>query len=942
MPKLLPALLLAAALCHAQEFSLQGDQGKIFGPFVLKTGVQIAIGSNKAVIAQTRQERDQYLDGLREVIIPQVDLTNTTLRQVVVFLLKAAEEQDLQKRGLRFQFDFSPEEEKDIHPATISIHARAISVLDVLRVATECTRTKFRLRHGVVTIMPMRAAEDDLLIREYVLHKESLRPGVLELMVATNTMTDAQGDVFLCWTNSPADYFRSFDVKWPARSSITCDLAAGRLRACNTRENLDRIGQLIDEAEGAPRLVHLDMHFVSFGRGQINRLSTSGAGINTATLSALWAGGDGELVTAPSVTTRPGQEAMLKGGTEFIYPANFGLGLTAPPDSGGPVAASNAVAQDGFQTREAGITLQVVPEVSETGPLIRLNLNPQFVEDPVWRDFGPAGQDPTPPDRPGPMKQPFFHVYNLSMSIATLSGHRVLAGGGWPTRDHQRLVYAFVTATLENASGMPLLPGEDSAERLRQAQGSQDIFQFTLRDSQGRISGPFVCNGLGMGEVSIGAATATFTRVEREEQLVERKLRQTVIPELNFRHASIQDVIATLQKASVTNDPQKRGVSFVLAPPQGELDTPLATPDPFAEEDRKGGITFSAKFVSLWDAVKIITEISYCKFRLRGHAVMITPGFPGCIEDFEVRSYKVPCLDVARFNECGRRIAAGTGDATTNSVENRGLPLGPQDLGIKACLENLGVPWPEGTHVRCLPAIGLLRIGHFPWHFAAIEKALVSGALEPLQVKMDVQFVAFDRTNIARLVAAGAPLDTAALAALWTNGCGELIAAPTVVTGPGQEAVVLGDTEVLYPTSFAPAAIVPVGSQRPVVPGHFSLREAGVILQVVPELSADNRLIQATFSPQVVEESKWEDLGPATKDAAGKAGPSQIQQPYFHVFSTSTSVSLASGKRVMIGGGMPSRDGRRLVYVFVTATIVNLRGEALNFRDGDATAPTAR
>jgi hypothetical protein len=36
---------------------------------------------------------------------------------------------------------------------------------------------------------------------------------------------------------------------------------------------------------------------------------------------------------------------------------------------------------------------------------------------------------------------------------------------------------------------------------------------------------------------------------------------------------------------------------------------------------------------------------------------------------------------------------------------------------------------------------------------------------------------------------------------------------------------------------------------------------------------------------------------------------------------------------VLVGGGMPSRDGKRLVYLFVTATVLDIYGEVIKFRD---------
>jgi hypothetical protein len=118
-----------------------------------------------------------------------------------------------------------------------------------------------------------------------------------------------------------------------------------------------------------------------------------------------------------------------------------------------------------------------------------------------------------------------------------------------------------------------------------------------------------------------------------------------------------------------------------------------------------------------------------------------------------------------------------------------------------------------------------------------------------------------------------------------------------------------------------------------VEPGGFQTREVGAILQVVPEGSAEGQIINLTLNTQLVEDSVWESYGSAGREAAGKACAVPMRQPFFHVYATSTSVSLAPGRRVLVGGGMPSRDGKRAVYLFVTATMLDISGDVVKDRD---------
>ena len=211
------------------------------------------------------------------------------------------------------------------------------------------------------------------------------------------------------------------------------------------------------------------------------------------------------------------------------------------------------------------------------------------------------------------------------------------------------------------------------------------------------------------------------------------------------------------------------------------------------------------------------------------------------------------------------------------------------------------------------------------------------------QLEIEVQFVAFDPTNVEKLVATGRlNLDT--LTNLWLNGRGRLLAAPRVRTPAGEEAVVKNVVEYVYPTTFSvsnedhagtnnvsltdthtsAAVTVPKRMVRSpvVVPGGFVTREVGTILQVLPELNPGGTLINLAFNAQIVGEPMVKDYGSKYVDANGKEQQARMEQPFFRVNSISTSVSLRDGERILVGGYRPSGDGTEAVYIFVSARIV--------------------
>ena len=104
---------------------------------------------------------------------------------------------------------------------------------------------------------------------------------------------------------------------------------------------------------------------------------------------------DTDLLSAPKVLTGPGKEATMKVVTEYIYPTEYDVQLTA---SGGSSSSSSGgggsseilavVEPENFTMREVGVILQVTPELSQGGQLINLHLQPRVVSDPTWKNYG--------------------------------------------------------------------------------------------------------------------------------------------------------------------------------------------------------------------------------------------------------------------------------------------------------------------------------------------------------------------------------------------------------------------------------------------------------------------------------------------------------------------------------------------------------------------------
>lgn len=264
------------------------------------------------------------------------------------------------------------------------------------------------------------------------------------------------------------------------------------------------------------------------------------------------------------------------------------------------------------------------------------------------------------------------------------------------------------------------------------------------------------------------------------------------------------------------------------------------------------------------------------------------------------------------------------------------LPTGEQPVtnGVPEEMRRFlsGVSWPEGSSLEYDAAANELVVKNTSKELDRIDSILRPDGCLASVVDIEVQYVSFDLTNISRLAASR--IDTESLTTLWTNGFGVLLAAPKVITRSGCEVLVKGVTECIYPTFFSSLGdstnVNHDTAPTLVEPCDFQTREVGVAMTVMPEVSPEGDIINLTITPSLVEEPVWEDVGVSYVESNGKQHKTVRKQPYFHVYTGSISISIADGARVLMGGGMPSRDGKRIVYMFVSARRVGLRGESLN------------
>ena len=164
---------------------------------------------------------------------------------------------------------------------------------------------------------------------------------------------------------------------------------------------------------------------------------------------------DTDLLSAPKVVTKSGQEATIKVVTEYIYPQDYDVTIqSTSSSSSSSVTSSGSGGGDGkilpmvepqnFTMREVGVILNVTPEVSAEGQMINLDLKPQIISEPTWKDYGmrvpmasvmsenaQVYQQMTGGDMwfNVPMEQPFFKVRAIETHVSLYNGSTLVMGG---------------------------------------------------------------------------------------------------------------------------------------------------------------------------------------------------------------------------------------------------------------------------------------------------------------------------------------------------------------------------------------------------------------------------------------------------------------------------------------------------------------------------------
>jgi len=254
---------------------------------------------------------------------------------------------------------------------------------------------------------------------------------------------------------------------------------------------------------------------------------------------------------------------------------------------------------------------------------------------------------------------------------------------------------------------------------------------------------------------------------ESERVRILNKMKSIKIPEIDFRQANIHDVISFLTRASRDHDVAQEGddtvgVNIILNLQAGGA--PAAAPtttDPFAEPLEGGGfesgmaglrnITFNARGISLFEALRLVTQISNLKYRIEGSVVMIVP-FNAPEGEILVRMYDVLPTVEEKISEVRAQLSTGRLRDTAGFGETlEAAPMEGQGADWKEALEQMGVKWPAGSSIRYVGAMGKIVVANTAANLTIFEQILEMLNVVPSQIEIEAKFVEVNQLDLDSL-----------------------------------------------------------------------------------------------------------------------------------------------------------------------------------------------
>jgi general secretion pathway protein D len=239
---------------------------------------------------------------LNRIIIPKIELRDTTVREAVEFLKQRSRDLDTtsddpaQRRGVNIVLKLNPTvpaatpdpvdptaappaEEAAAESGTadtrITMSLTNVPLIEALRYLTELASLKFKVEPFAVSIVPITENTTDLVTKEYKVPPGFIPAGTPDAGGAI-APSAGQGDLTtarIVGRTNAKTYLESQQVPFPTGATAQYVPAGSKLIVRNTPDALDLIDYLVDAAMGVqPTQVEIESKFVEVTQNNLNEL----------------------------------------------------------------------------------------------------------------------------------------------------------------------------------------------------------------------------------------------------------------------------------------------------------------------------------------------------------------------------------------------------------------------------------------------------------------------------------------------------------------------------------------------------------------------------------------------------------------------------------------------------------------------------------------------
>ena len=239
---------------------------------------------------------------LNRIIIPKIDLRDTSVREAVEFLKQRSRELDSStddpkdKRGVNIvlKLDNAPAAVTTPDPAAplpadgsvapapsggnadtrITLTLANVPLVEALRYLTELSGLKYKIEPYAVSIVPLTENTTDLVTKEYRVPPGFIPATAAPVSDATTpgASIDATGTRLGNRSNAQ-DYLLSQNIPFPAGSFAQYVPAGSKLIVRNTPDTIDLIDSLVDATVGVqPTQVEIESKFVEISQNNLKEL----------------------------------------------------------------------------------------------------------------------------------------------------------------------------------------------------------------------------------------------------------------------------------------------------------------------------------------------------------------------------------------------------------------------------------------------------------------------------------------------------------------------------------------------------------------------------------------------------------------------------------------------------------------------------------------------